>query len=137
MKKHFIIYYGILQSLHIIFLIILLGNSSWVFGFLNNTAEWSEQFVTMFKAISVIDMINAFASLWFVKLFLNNDQRATKIGIVVLTVSVYSALIFGLAVFWNQLHIGNEMLLNLFSIPFLPVFYMWWKFVFKTNTSNI
>lgn len=130
-KKQWIIFYGILQSFHLVFLIVFLSNTSWIVGFLNNASDWNEQFINMFKAISVLDLINAFFSLVFVYLFLKNDKRANKLGVIVLSVSVYSALIFGLGIYWNQLHIGNDFILSAFSLPFMSVFYIWVKFVFN------
>lgn len=125
MKKQYYIYYGILQSFHILFLIILLSNTNWVFGFLNNYSEWNIQFINMFKAISIIDLFNAIASVFMVYKYVNNIKMK-KLEIIVLSISVYSALIFGLAINFNKLQEGNELLLILFSIPFLPVFYFWY-----------
>ncbi len=129
MKKSFVIYFGVLQAVHIIFLIVLLTNTSWVFGFLNNFEVWHIQFVNMFKAISIIDLLNALASLYFVDLFIKKKPFAQKLGIIVLSISVYSALIFGMGIQLNNLQKGNELLLIAFSIPFLPVFYFWWKMI--------
>jgi len=136
MKKSYYIYFGVLQSFHIVFLVIFFINSNWVFSFLNNTAIWGKQLINMFYAISIVDFINAVISVILVYNFINNNTINKKLIIMVLSISIYSALIFGLAINFNQLQKGNELVLSLFSLPFMPVFYFLFLVLKKNKLSS-
>lgn len=136
MKKQHYIYYGILQSFHILFLIILLSKPLWIFGFVNNHNQWNLQLLQIFNAISIIDFFNALVSIFIVFSYLKNNKKIQKLETMVLSISVYSALIFGLGINFNNLQKGNEIVMILFSIPFLPVFYFFYLNLKKEKISD-
>jgi len=83
---------------------------------------WSEQVITLFIGMASLDALNAVLTLVFAWGFFRGRRWASALGLVVLTISIYAALLFNYATFaagaWQLPTLGAYLFIN---IAFLPV----------------
>lgn len=97
-EKALVVWFGIVQSLHLVVLaralIIFSRTTELPFPALPPPQGWSPQAEHFLIGNGIIDAVNIFLSLIFVYVFFKSKPWALKTGLISLTVLLYSALIF-------------------------------------------
>lgn len=128
-------YYGVLQLFHLIALIIAaqtyLANN--YISLLAPPPEpgWTNQAVDFFLAMGAIDGLNAVLSIYFVKLFTQKSNKSHYLGLIVISLSFYSAILYILPVVTSGAFLLNLKFYIFLVILFFPVIILYYKFLAK------
>lgn len=124
--KTLIIYYGVIQFIHLFALIY----SAWLYRYRGTLSElapspsggWSIQATYFLIGLGAIDALVAILSIGFTVGYLYNASWSISLGRTCLTASLFSALIFALGTVptgaWNQ----NPLPYLIMVVLFMPVF---------------
>ncbi len=94
---------------------------------------WSEQVIIFFVGMASLDAVNALLALVFAWGYFRGRHWAASLGLVVLTISIYAALLFNYATYvagaWRPPALGAYLFIN---IAFLPVFVLYGLLLHRT-----
>jgi len=131
--KKLVYYYGALQIFHFIFLSITFINYLKK-GLITLLAPppaggWQQQSVAFFLAMGGVDAVNALLSIIFVKSFIMNRKWSVYLGLIVLSVSIYSAIIYLYPVLSTGAFQNNLINYSIIGVLFLPVIMLYVLFI--------
>ncbi len=136
----FAVYYGILQSLHLLFLaragFILVNTGAIPFPAPPPEVGWSNQVIPFFLAMGGLDAAAALLGIFSVIILVRKNQFDSRPWILSLGIALTSALIFAVGTFasgaWMDHPIAYGILIVFFS-PIFPLFIMILKIAGKTE----
>jgi hypothetical protein len=132
--SYLIFWYGLIQSAHIVVLIVAgylyLKTGSVGFPAPGPPAGWSPQVEPFLVGMAVLDLIIASVSLVFVYQYFTAVPKR-MLGSVVLTGALVSAILFGLGTFPSGAWGEHPVVYYTMLILFLPVVFLWYRFNFK------
>ena len=132
-------YYGFLQALHLIALIIAslqyVKSVSIALLAPPPSQDWTQQSLYFFLTMGVVDAINAILSFVFVGKFIKGSYSASIWGMIVLTVSMYSAVIYLFPVLMSGAFLENIFTYSLIGILFLPIIVLYFLIIKKILTD--
>ena len=135
-------YYGLYQAVHI----IVNTRGTWL---LTSGAEldfpapppsggWPLEVVHLMVIIGILDLLNAIASLFFVRAYFKQEPTTFWLGNLTLTVSVYA---FGLYVYWTYASgawSGVGLWAYVFvAVTFLPILVLWCFFCYWGSRNEL
>ncbi len=131
--RNLVYYYGILQAIHLAALIIAsiqyLKSSSIALLAPPSSQGWTQQAVNFFLTMGIVDAANVILSFIFVIKFVKGQNSTFIWGIIVLTVSMYSAIIYLFPVLISGALLENIFTYSLIGILFLPVILLYILFM--------
>lgn len=118
-------YYGVLQTVHIIALII--SGSWWIRNgdlgvlALPPPGGWSEQSIHFLVATGMFDLVLAVVAVYFVLQYRKRSESADVLGSIALTGSLYSAVIYAYGT-WRSGALGaHPLAYGAVSLAFAPM----------------
>ncbi len=128
-------WYALYQAVHLVVngraLFLLLGQRRIGFPALPPPGGWSAQVVDFFVGMAALDTLNAALTLLFAWGFFRSRPWAAPLGWVVLTVSVYAALVFDYATWaagaWQGAALGGYLFINVTFLPVVALYIVWWR----------
>lgn len=92
---------------------------------------WTSQVLAFFVGMAALDTLNAVLSLVFARGYLRGKPWADPLGLVVLTVSLYAALVFNYATWaagaWQGAALGAYLFINITFLPVIALYGLWWR----------
>lgn len=130
-----VLWYAGYQILHILgnlrVLAILLQGGGIGFPALPPISGWEHQASLFFIGMASMDSLNALISLFFTWGFFKERRWAPVLGLIVLTISVYSALLFAYETFiagaWRPPNLSIYLLINITFLPVIILYIIWLK----------
>jgi hypothetical protein len=96
---------------------------------------WQPQAIAFFFAIASLDLLNAWCALCFAWGYYRRRAWANALGLVVLTVSVYAALLFDYATIaagaWQGVARYAYLFINVTFIPVVGLYVVWLRQAFR------
>jgi len=129
MLRLLIIYYGVLQSVHLLALL----RAGYLFNRLNRMpfpappppGGWAPQAVPFLIGMGLVDAVAIILALVFVYLWITSRQAPIRLGLISLTIAGASAAIFAIGTFasgaWAAHPLAYGVMVILFA-PLLPLF---------------
>jgi len=136
----FAVYYGILQSLHLLFLaragFIMVDTGAIPFPAPPPEIGWSTQVIPFLLAMGALDAAAAFLGIFSTIVLVRKNQLESRPWMLSLVIALTSALIFAVGTFasgaWLDHPIAYGILLVFFS-PIFPLFIMILRRIGKTE----
>ena len=133
--RKLIYYYGIIQSVHLVALIYaaILWQTKANIALLAPppTAGWSSQTIYFFLAMGAIDAFNAILSIIFVKLFIDQNHNCFDLGLITLSISMYSGIIYIYPILGSGALAQNRMYYFIIAILFFPIIILYMRLLVK------
>lgn len=131
--RNFVYYYGFLQALHLVALIIAsmqyVKSGSIALLAPPPSQDWTQQSLYFFLTMGVVDAINAILSFVFIRKYIKGQSSAFELGSIVLTVSMYSAVIYLFPVLMSGAFLENIFTYSLIGILFLPTIVLYFLII--------
>ena len=122
--KLLVVYYGMLQMLHIIMLVraavVFARSDSIGFPALPPTGGWTLQAQHFLIATGLVDALNVGLALLFVYGVFRNKYWSLRLGLVTLTITLYSAVVFVYGTFMSNAWQANPLGYGLVAVIFFP-----------------
>ena len=119
-----VIYYGMLQMLHIIMLVraaVTFARSASIgFQALPPAGGWTLQAQHFLIATGLVDALNVGLALLFVYAVFRNKWWSLRLGLVTLTLTLYSAVVFVYGTFMSNAWQANPLGYALVAVLFFP-----------------
>ena len=131
--KKLVYYYGALQIFHFVFLSVTyinyLKNGSIALLAPPPAGGWQQQSIAFFLAMGGVDAVNALLSILFVRSFIMNKKWSIYLGLIVLSISLYSAIIYLYPVLSTGAFQNNLINYLIIGVLFLPVIMLYVLFI--------
>lgn len=125
MLRPLIVYYGILQSVHLLALL----RAAYLFSRLNRfpfpapppTGGWAPQTIPFLIGMGLVDAVAIILALVFVYMWIINRQTPIRLGLISLTIAGASAAIFAIGTFASGAWAANPLAYGVMVILFAPL----------------
>lgn len=138
--KILVIYFGIVQSAHLIVLlraaIILAVSGRLVFPAAPPPEGWTIQAQHCLLGNGLIDALNIAASLLFIGAYLKRRPWQRPLGLIALTAQLYSALLFGIVTIQSGAWMTHPVGYFSLAILYLPIFILTVRFYSDSLASK-
>lgn len=129
--KILIVYYGLLQTLHLLALVraggVLLLDGSFLFPVLPPPGGWVSQAMPFLVGLGITDSIGILLGLIFTAQFFVKKRLNRRLGVISLTIFITGAVVFAISTVFNGAWAAHPLAYGSMAILFLPVpiLYFW------------
>jgi hypothetical protein len=129
--NNLIMYYGCLQSLHLLVLIragaLLLFEGRYPFPVLPPPGGWDNQMLPFFIGLGITDSVGILLGIVFAGQSIFKVRLNRRLGVISLTIFISGAIVFGIGTVFSTAWAAHPFAYGLMAVLFLPVpvLYTW------------